>query len=45
MAASNTAGHTKKVVTNVYIMAGFCVSNIIGPQFFNKPPRYCKSIP
>ncbi|KAH6675067.1 MFS transporter [Halenospora varia] len=39
---SNTAGHTKKVVTNVFTLAGFCSSNIIAPQFFktNQKPRY-----
>ncbi|RDL32483.1 putative transporter [Venustampulla echinocandica] len=39
---SNTAGHTKKVVTNGFVLAGFCTSNIIAPQFFltSQQPRY-----
>jgi len=40
LAGANTAGHTKKVVTNGFLMAGFCVSNIIGPKLFTTPPRY-----
>ncbi|VUC25519.1 unnamed protein product [Clonostachys rosea] len=31
---ANTAGHTKKVTTNALIFIAYCVSNIIGPQFF-----------
>lgn len=46
MIGSNTAGHTKKVVTNIFVLAGFCISNIIGPQFFktNQKPRYALGI-
>ncbi|KAH9897315.1 putative allantoate permease [Xylariomycetidae sp. FL2044] len=32
--AANTAGHTKKVTYNALIFIAYCVSNIIGPQFF-----------
>lgn len=32
--SANTAGHTKKVTTNAIVFAAYCVSNIIGPQFF-----------
>ncbi|CZR56543.1 related to DAL5-Allantoate and ureidosuccinate permease [Phialocephala subalpina] len=40
--SANTAGHTKKVVTNALIFMAYCVSNIIGPQFFksNQAPLY-----
>lgn len=31
---ANTAGHTKKVTTNALVFIAYCVSNIIGPQFF-----------
>ncbi|CAG9990883.1 unnamed protein product [Clonostachys byssicola] len=31
---ANTAGHTKKVTVNALIFIAYCVSNIIGPQFF-----------
>lgn len=31
---ANTAGHTKKVTTNALIFIAYCVSNILGPQFF-----------
>ena len=34
--AANTAGHTKKVTVNALIFIAYCVSNIIGPQFFKK---------
>ncbi|KAF5246459.1 hypothetical protein FANTH_6831 [Fusarium anthophilum] len=32
--SANTAGHTKKVTVNALIFVAYCVSNIIGPQFF-----------
>lgn len=36
------SGHTKKVTTNAMIFIAYCVSNIIGPQFFlsNQAPYY-----
>ncbi|KAF6813218.1 MFS allantoate transporter [Colletotrichum sojae] len=34
MNSANTAGHTKKVTTNAIVFASYCISNIIGPQFF-----------
>ncbi|KAL2434582.1 putative transporter [Exophiala dermatitidis] len=42
MISANTAGHTKKVVTNSLAMIGYSVGNIIGPQFFKtaQQPRY-----
>ena len=42
MNSANTAGHTKKVTVNAIIFAGYCVSNIIGPQFFksSQAPLY-----
>lgn len=42
MNSANTAGHTKKVTMNAVVFAAYCVSNIIGPQFFkaNQAPLY-----
>ncbi|KIW12276.1 hypothetical protein PV08_09553 [Exophiala spinifera] len=42
MISANTAGHTKKVVTNSLAMIGYSTGNIIGPQFFkpSQQPRY-----
>lgn len=39
---SNSAGHTKKVVTSAICMIGYCVGNLIGPQTFvaNEAPHY-----
>ncbi|KAI8290531.1 putative transporter [Colletotrichum sp. SAR11_57] len=39
---ANTAGHTKKVTTNAIVFASYCISNIIGPQFFksSQAPLY-----
>ncbi|RDW69240.1 MFS general substrate transporter-55 [Coleophoma cylindrospora] len=39
---ANTAGHTKKVTVNALIFITYCVSNIVGPQFFlaNQAPLY-----
>ncbi|KAI8316777.1 putative transporter [Colletotrichum sp. SAR11_59] len=39
---ANTAGHTKKVTTNAIVFAAYCISNIIGPQFFksSQAPLY-----
>ncbi|KAM3448636.1 hypothetical protein MY3296_007595 [Beauveria thailandica] len=40
--AANTAGHTKKVVTNAFVFIAYCTSNIIAPQFFksHQAPLY-----
>lgn len=40
--SSNTAGHTKKVVTSAICMIGYCVGNLIGPQTFKsaEAPHY-----
>ncbi|SCU78354.1 LANO_0A02806g1_1 [Lachancea nothofagi CBS 11611] len=40
--SSNTAGHTKKVVTSAICMIGYCVGNLIGPQTFiaTEAPHY-----
>ncbi|KIV99835.1 uncharacterized protein PV09_08504 [Verruconis gallopava] len=42
MNTANTAGHTKKVTVNALIFIAYCVSNIIGPQFFkaSQAPLY-----
>ncbi|KAI1621289.1 MFS transporter [Exophiala viscosa] len=42
MLGANVAGHTKKVTTNAVVLIGYCVGNIIGPQFFKseQKPRY-----
>lgn len=39
---SNSAGHTKKVVTSAICMIGYCVGNLIGPQTFvaKEAPHY-----
>jgi ACS family allantoate permease-like MFS transporter len=39
---SNTAGHTKKVLTNAVYLIGYCVGNLIGPLTFmeKEAPRY-----
>ncbi|KAL0257033.1 hypothetical protein SLS55_007843 [Diplodia seriata] len=38
----NTAGHTKKVVTNACLFLGYCTGNIAGPFFFKteQQPTY-----
>ncbi|TVY35281.1 putative transporter [Lachnellula subtilissima] len=40
--ASNTAGFTKKATTSCMLFIGYCVGNIVGPQFFlaKEAPRY-----
>ncbi|CAN6625656.1 allantoate permease [Trichomonascus vanleenenianus] len=40
--SSNTAGHTKKVVTNALFLIAYCVGNVIGPQTFipSQAPHY-----
>ncbi|KAK7226746.1 hypothetical protein V2G26_014749 [Clonostachys chloroleuca] len=42
MNSANTAGHTKKVTSNASVFAAYCISNIIGPQFFqsSQAPLY-----
>ncbi|KAI1618530.1 MFS transporter [Exophiala viscosa] len=39
---ANTAGHTKKVVTNAVLFLGYCTGNIAGPFFYktNQAPGY-----
>jgi len=39
---ANTAGHTKKVVTNACLFLGYCTGNIAGPFFYKESqrPRY-----
>ncbi|KAK7547080.1 putative MFS allantoate transporter [Phyllosticta paracitricarpa] len=34
LSMGNTAGHTKKIVTNAFLFLGYCVGNIAGPFFF-----------
>jgi MFS family permease len=34
LSIANTAGHTKKVVTNAVLFLGYCTGNIIGPFFY-----------
>ena len=40
--SSNTAGHTKKVVSSALYLIGYCVGNLIGPQTFisSQAPTY-----
>jgi len=42
MSTANTAGHTKKVVTNAVLFLGYCTGNIAGPFFYktSQSPRY-----
>jgi len=42
MSTANTAGHTKKVVTNACLFLGYCTGNIAGPFFYlsSQAPRY-----
>jgi len=42
MTTANTAGHTKKVVTNAVLFLGYCTGNIAGPFFYkeSQTPRY-----
>ncbi|OJD36355.1 mfs allantoate transporter [Diplodia corticola] len=42
----NTAGHTKKVVTNACLFLGYCTGNIAGPFFFKteQQPTYTLGI-
>ncbi|KAF2704112.1 MFS general substrate transporter [Pleomassaria siparia CBS 279.74] len=34
VATANTAGHTKKVTTNAFLLIGYCLGNFISPFFF-----------
>ncbi|RAL12753.1 putative MFS allantoate transporter [Aspergillus homomorphus CBS 101889] len=42
MQIANTAGHTKKVVTNAVLFLGYCTGNIAGPFFYktHQAPTY-----
>lgn len=42
MTTANTAGHTKKVITNGVLFLGYCTGNIAGPFFYltNQQPEY-----
>ncbi|GLI75187.1 hypothetical protein PoHVEF18_003440 [Penicillium ochrochloron] len=42
MQIANTAGHTKKVVTNAVLFLGYCTGNIAGPFFYktDQSPTY-----
>jgi len=42
VATANTAGHTKKITTNAFLLIGYCLGNFIGPFFFktSQSPRY-----
>ena len=46
MTTANTAGHTKKVVTNAVLFLGYCTGNIAGPFFYktNQSPTYSLGI-
>ncbi|CAO2654934.1 Nn.00g116670.m01.CDS01 [Neocucurbitaria sp. VM-36] len=42
VATANTAGHTKKVTTNAFLLIGYCLGNFVGPFFFRaeQAPEY-----
>ncbi|KAJ6007550.1 Major facilitator superfamily domain general substrate transporter [Penicillium herquei] len=46
MQIANTAGHTKKVVTNAVLFLGYCTGNIAGPFFYktDQSPTYTLGI-
>ncbi|KAI4248754.1 MAG: hypothetical protein LQ352_005818 [Teloschistes flavicans] len=46
MQTANTAGHTKKVVTNAVLFLGYCTGNIAGPFFYktSQSPTYSLGI-
>ncbi|EED18074.1 MFS allantoate transporter, putative [Talaromyces stipitatus ATCC 10500] len=46
MQIANTAGHTKKVVTNAVLFLGYCTGNIAGPFFYktDQAPTYSLGI-
>ncbi|OJJ72448.1 hypothetical protein ASPBRDRAFT_195155 [Aspergillus brasiliensis CBS 101740] len=39
MQIANTAGHTKKVVTNAVLFLGYCTGNIAGPFFYKESQK------
>ncbi|KAF9891260.1 hypothetical protein FE257_004824 [Aspergillus nanangensis] len=39
MQVANTAGHTKKVVTNAVLFLGYCTGNIAGPFFYKESQK------
>lgn len=42
VAVANTAGHTKKITTNAFLLIGYCLGNFVGPFFFKtgQEPTY-----
>lgn len=42
VSTANTAGHTKKITTNAFLLMGYCLGNFVGPFFFvnEQAPRY-----
>lgn len=40
MQIANTAGHTKKVVTNAVLFLGYCTGNLAGPFFYKDAQKY-----
>lgn len=40
MQVANTAGHTKKVVTNAVLFLGYCAGNLAGPFFYKDSQKY-----
>ncbi|KAI1859669.1 uncharacterized protein JN550_011864 [Neoarthrinium moseri] len=46
LTTANTAGHTKKVVTNAVLFLGYCTGNIVGPFFYlsSQAPYYALGI-
>lgn len=42
LSTANTAGHTKKVITNAVLFLGYCTGNIAGPFFYktDQAPTY-----
>ncbi|KAK5012369.1 hypothetical protein LTR39_004186 [Cryomyces antarcticus] len=46
LTTANTAGHTKKVVTNAVLFLGYCTGNIAGPFFYKtaQAPGYSLGI-
>lgn len=40
MQVANTAGHTKKVVTNAVLFLGYCTGNLAGPFFYKDAQKY-----
>ncbi|RDW68322.1 putative allantoate permease-1 [Coleophoma crateriformis] len=46
LATANTAGHTKKITTNAFLIMGYCLGNFCGPFFFKtaQAPGYVLGI-